>query len=174
MMGKEALGHIQKIKVGMHRIFLFKKIYFWFSAKCIRYFRFLFRPRIFFGASLIKSYCLQKQLDVNNTRHVFQILQFLFNSPSAHCNTFFPFYQDELEWGKENCIQIKRIREVNTAHKCANFIQNLSSPIACLLQVAELFEDMKKRVSRFNMHISSSSNPTDYTSLHKQRFILQV
>uniref|UniRef100_A0A673GW50 ATP-dependent RNA helicase TDRD9 n=1 Tax=Sinocyclocheilus rhinocerous TaxID=307959 RepID=A0A673GW50_9TELE len=59
--------------------------------------------------------------------------------------------EDELEWGKENCIQIKRIREV-----------------------AELFEDLKKRVSRFNMHISSSSNPTDYTSLHKQRFILQV
>uniref|UniRef100_A0A8C1SI07 ATP-dependent RNA helicase TDRD9 n=1 Tax=Cyprinus carpio TaxID=7962 RepID=A0A8C1SI07_CYPCA len=58
---------------------------------------------------------------------------------------------DELEWGKENCIQIKRIREV-----------------------AELFEDLKKRVSKFNMHISSSSNPTDYTSLHKQRFILQV
>ncbi|ROL49634.1 ATP-dependent RNA helicase TDRD9 [Anabarilius grahami] len=41
-------------------------------------------------------------------------------------------------------------------------------------KVAELFEDLKKRVSRFNMHISSSSNPTDYTSLHKQRFILQV
>uniref|UniRef100_A0A8C2F4M5 ATP-dependent RNA helicase TDRD9 n=1 Tax=Cyprinus carpio TaxID=7962 RepID=A0A8C2F4M5_CYPCA len=38
---------------------------------------------------------------------------------------------DELEWGKENCIQIKRIREV-----------------------AELFEDLKKRVSKFNMHIS--------------------
>uniref|UniRef100_A0A8C1SIK9 ATP-dependent RNA helicase TDRD9 n=1 Tax=Cyprinus carpio TaxID=7962 RepID=A0A8C1SIK9_CYPCA len=51
----------------------------------------------------------------------------------------------------KNCIQIKRIREV-----------------------AELFEDLKKRVSKFNMHISSSSNPTDYTSLHKQRFILQV
>uniref|UniRef100_A0A672Q1U8 ATP-dependent RNA helicase TDRD9 n=1 Tax=Sinocyclocheilus grahami TaxID=75366 RepID=A0A672Q1U8_SINGR len=61
-----------------------------------------------------------------------------------------PKVKDELEWGKENCIQIKRIREV-----------------------AELFEDLKKRVSRFNMHISSSSNPTDYTSLHKQRFILQ-
>uniref|UniRef100_A0A672Q1T8 ATP-dependent RNA helicase TDRD9 n=1 Tax=Sinocyclocheilus grahami TaxID=75366 RepID=A0A672Q1T8_SINGR len=74
------------------------------------------------------------------------------NVSSVHTlNTFvFSKYQDELEWGKENCIQIKRIREV-----------------------AELFEDLKKRVSRFNMHISSSSNPTDYTSLHKQRFILQ-
>uniref|UniRef100_A0A9J8ASI1 ATP-dependent RNA helicase TDRD9 n=1 Tax=Cyprinus carpio carpio TaxID=630221 RepID=A0A9J8ASI1_CYPCA len=70
----------------------------------------------------------------------------------VHSDTFvFSKYQDELEWGKENCIQIKRIREV-----------------------AELFEDLKKRVSKFNMHISSSSNPTDYTSLHKQRFILQV
>ncbi|XP_052007459.1 ATP-dependent RNA helicase TDRD9 [Xyrauchen texanus] len=59
--------------------------------------------------------------------------------------------KDELEWGKENCIQIKRIREV-----------------------AELFEDLKKRVSKFNMLISSSSNPTDYTNLHKQKFILQL
>lgn len=59
--------------------------------------------------------------------------------------------KDELEWGKENCIQIKQIREV-----------------------AELFEDLKNRVSRFNMHITTTSNPTDYTNLHKQRFILQV
>ncbi|KAA0718071.1 ATP-dependent RNA helicase TDRD9 [Triplophysa tibetana] len=59
--------------------------------------------------------------------------------------------KDELDWGKENCIQIKQIREV-----------------------AELFEDLKNRVSRFNMNISRTSNPTDYTSLHKQRFFLQV
>ncbi|XP_056089120.1 ATP-dependent RNA helicase TDRD9 [Rhinichthys klamathensis goyatoka] len=92
-------------------------------------------------------------------------LSFAQNVPSdfiAFVNAFKAWYtsrakgelrhpKDELEWGKENCIQIKRIREV-----------------------AELFEDLKKRVSRFNMHISSSSNPTDYTSLHKQRFILQV
>lgn len=92
-------------------------------------------------------------------------LSFAQNVPSdfiAYVNAFKAWYtsrakgelrhpKDELEWGKENCIQIKRIREV-----------------------AELFEDLKKRVSRFNMHISSSSNPTDYTSLHKQRFILQV
>uniref|UniRef100_A0A671RAY6 ATP-dependent RNA helicase TDRD9 n=1 Tax=Sinocyclocheilus anshuiensis TaxID=1608454 RepID=A0A671RAY6_9TELE len=91
-------------------------------------------------------------------------LSFAQNLPSdliAFVNAFKAWYtsrakgelrhpKDELEWGKENCIQIKRIREV-----------------------AELFEDLKKRVSRFNMHISSSSNPTDYTSLHKQRFILQ-
>uniref|UniRef100_A0A9J8BQK5 ATP-dependent RNA helicase TDRD9 n=1 Tax=Cyprinus carpio carpio TaxID=630221 RepID=A0A9J8BQK5_CYPCA len=92
-------------------------------------------------------------------------LSFAQNVPSdliAFVNAFKAWYtsrakgelrhpKDELEWGKENCIQIKRIREV-----------------------AELFEDLKKRVSKFNMHISSSSNPTDYTSLHKQRFILQV
>ncbi|KAF4105894.1 ATP-dependent RNA helicase TDRD9 isoform X3 [Onychostoma macrolepis] len=92
-------------------------------------------------------------------------LSFAQNVPSdfiAFVNAFKAWYtsrakgelrhpKDELEWGKENCIQIKRIREV-----------------------AELFEDLKKRVSKFNMHISSSSNPTDYTSLHKQRFVLQV
>ncbi|XP_036398195.1 ATP-dependent RNA helicase TDRD9 [Megalops cyprinoides] len=59
--------------------------------------------------------------------------------------------KDELEWGKENCIQIKRIREV-----------------------AELFEDLKKRVAQFNMHLSEKSPPTDYANVHKQRFILQI
>ncbi|XP_066535114.1 ATP-dependent RNA helicase TDRD9 isoform X2 [Hoplias malabaricus] len=59
--------------------------------------------------------------------------------------------KDELEWGKENCIQIKRIREV-----------------------AELFEELKKRVTQFNMNVTESSSPLAYTSLHKQKFILQV
>uniref|UniRef100_A0A674E0Y2 ATP-dependent RNA helicase TDRD9 n=1 Tax=Salmo trutta TaxID=8032 RepID=A0A674E0Y2_SALTR len=59
--------------------------------------------------------------------------------------------KDELEWGKENCIQIKRIREV-----------------------AELYEDLKKRASQFNMHVIENPLPMDYSSLHKQRFILQV
>uniref|UniRef100_A0AAY4CCJ2 ATP-dependent RNA helicase TDRD9 n=1 Tax=Denticeps clupeoides TaxID=299321 RepID=A0AAY4CCJ2_9TELE len=54
----------------------------------------------------------------------------------------------ELEWGKENCIQIKRIREV-----------------------AELFEDLKKRVAQFNMHINNSESPPDQNT---QMFILQV
>ncbi|KAF4079991.1 hypothetical protein AMELA_G00184670 [Ameiurus melas] len=57
---------------------------------------------------------------------------------------------DELEWGKENCIQIKRIREV-----------------------AELFEDLKNRVSQFNTHISETSSPSDYTSARTQKFIVQ-
>ncbi|XP_055087287.1 ATP-dependent RNA helicase TDRD9 [Periophthalmus magnuspinnatus] len=59
--------------------------------------------------------------------------------------------KDELDWGKENFIQIKRIREV-----------------------AELFEDLKTRVSQFNMHIPESSQPLDYTSTHQQKFILEV
>lgn len=44
----------------------------------------------------------------------------------------------------------------------------------CVLQVAELFEDLKSRVSQFNMHISETSSPSDYTSVHTQKFILQV
>nr|XP_046268052.1 ATP-dependent RNA helicase TDRD9 isoform X1 [Scatophagus argus] len=59
--------------------------------------------------------------------------------------------KDELDWGKENFIQIKRIREV-----------------------AELYEDLKKRVSQFNMHVSENTDPWDYTSTHRQKFILQV
>ncbi|XP_022606674.1 ATP-dependent RNA helicase TDRD9 [Seriola dumerili] len=58
--------------------------------------------------------------------------------------------KDELDWGRENFIQIKRIREV-----------------------AELYEDLKKRVSQFNMHVQDNE-PSDYTSTHKQKFILQV
>ncbi|XP_053191129.1 ATP-dependent RNA helicase TDRD9 [Scomber japonicus] len=59
--------------------------------------------------------------------------------------------KDELDWGKENFIQIKRIREV-----------------------AELYEDLKKRVQQFNMHVPDNDQPSDYTSIHKQKFILQV
>ncbi|XP_060919687.1 ATP-dependent RNA helicase TDRD9 [Labrus mixtus] len=59
--------------------------------------------------------------------------------------------KDELDWGKENFIQIKRIREV-----------------------AELYEDLKKRVSQFNMHVQENPQPLDYTNAHRQKFILQV
>uniref|UniRef100_A0AAQ5X687 ATP-dependent RNA helicase TDRD9 n=1 Tax=Amphiprion ocellaris TaxID=80972 RepID=A0AAQ5X687_AMPOC len=47
----------------------------------------------------------------------------------------------------------------------------------CLIigqSVAELYEDLKKRVSQFNMHVSEDSQSSDYSSTHKQRFILQV
>ncbi|KAK2826057.1 hypothetical protein Q5P01_020271 [Channa striata] len=59
--------------------------------------------------------------------------------------------KEELDWGKENFIQIKRIREV-----------------------AELYEDLKKRVSQFNMHVPQDIQPLDYTNTHRQKFILQV
>ncbi|KAM6961268.1 ATP-dependent RNA helicase TDRD9 [Aplochiton taeniatus] len=59
--------------------------------------------------------------------------------------------KDELEWGKENFVQIKRIREV-----------------------AELYVDLKKRMAQFNMQVVENPPPMDYTSLHKQRFILQI
>uniref|UniRef100_A0A3P8UNC6 ATP-dependent RNA helicase TDRD9 n=1 Tax=Cynoglossus semilaevis TaxID=244447 RepID=A0A3P8UNC6_CYNSE len=58
---------------------------------------------------------------------------------------------DELDWGKENFIQIRRIKEV-----------------------AELYEDLKKRVAQFNMLVPEDSQPSDYTSTHRQKFILQV
>ncbi|XP_063073418.1 ATP-dependent RNA helicase TDRD9 [Engraulis encrasicolus] len=59
--------------------------------------------------------------------------------------------KDELDWGKQNCISIKRVREV-----------------------AELYEDLKKRVAQFNMKTSQNPCSLDYTSLHIQKFILQV
>uniref|UniRef100_A0A671WK84 ATP-dependent RNA helicase TDRD9 n=1 Tax=Sparus aurata TaxID=8175 RepID=A0A671WK84_SPAAU len=40
--------------------------------------------------------------------------------------------------------------------------------------VAELYEDLKKRVSRFNMHVPEEPQSLDYTNTHLQKFILQV
>ncbi|XP_061650873.1 ATP-dependent RNA helicase TDRD9 isoform X1 [Phyllopteryx taeniolatus] len=59
--------------------------------------------------------------------------------------------KDELDWGKENFIQIKRIREV-----------------------AELYEDLKKRVKQFNICVTENSQPLDYTSMHTHKLILQM
>ncbi|XP_076014599.1 ATP-dependent RNA helicase TDRD9 [Genypterus blacodes] len=59
--------------------------------------------------------------------------------------------KDELAWGKRNFIQIKRIKEV-----------------------AELYEDLKKRVSQFNIHVEENAQVYDYTTTHRQKFILQV
>lgn len=42
------------------------------------------------------------------------------------------------------------------------------------MQVAELFEDLKTRVSLFNMHVTGKSPSKDYGSVNKQTFILQV
>uniref|UniRef100_A0A3P9M1E0 RNA helicase n=1 Tax=Oryzias latipes TaxID=8090 RepID=A0A3P9M1E0_ORYLA len=71
------------------------------------------------------------------------------NLPRFHFGRLFNC--DELNWGKENFIQIKSIREV-----------------------AELYEELKTRVSQFNMHVTEDTQLPDYTSIHKQRFILQV
>uniref|UniRef100_A0A3B3HCN0 RNA helicase n=1 Tax=Oryzias latipes TaxID=8090 RepID=A0A3B3HCN0_ORYLA len=50
-----------------------------------------------------------------------------------------------------------------------NFIQ-----IKSIREVAELYEELKTRVSQFNMHVTEDTQLPDYTSIHKQRFILQV
>ncbi|XP_067847822.1 ATP-dependent RNA helicase TDRD9 [Heptranchias perlo] len=61
------------------------------------------------------------------------------------------FPRAELEWGKSNYIQIKRIKEV-----------------------AQLYEELKERIQRFNIYIDHHHGCTNEESVHKQRFILQV
>ncbi|KAL2102408.1 hypothetical protein ACEWY4_001576 [Coilia grayii] len=41
-------------------------------------------------------------------------------------------------------------------------------------KVAELYEDLKKRVAQFNMRTGHSPDSLDYTNLHIQKFILQI
>lgn len=43
-----------------------------------------------------------------------------------------------------------------------------------LVQVAELYEELKKRVSQFNMKVPEDVQTLDYTSTHRLKFILQV
>ncbi|KAM7164885.1 ATP-dependent RNA helicase TDRD9 isoform 2-T2 [Macrochelys suwanniensis] len=59
--------------------------------------------------------------------------------------------KEELDWGRSNYIQIKRIREV-----------------------AELFEELKNRIKSFNMYINTQPPVMDQEYKYKQRFILQV
>uniref|UniRef100_A0A670IA43 ATP-dependent RNA helicase TDRD9 n=1 Tax=Podarcis muralis TaxID=64176 RepID=A0A670IA43_PODMU len=59
--------------------------------------------------------------------------------------------QDELDWGRSNYIHIKRIREV-----------------------AELYEELKKRMGVFNMEVNPHPPAMDQDHVYKQRFILQV
>uniref|UniRef100_A0A7M4FC31 Tudor domain containing 9 n=1 Tax=Crocodylus porosus TaxID=8502 RepID=A0A7M4FC31_CROPO len=58
---------------------------------------------------------------------------------------------EELDWGRSNYIQIKRIREV-----------------------AELFEELKNRIKSFNMHVNTQPPAMDQEYEFKQRFILQI
>ncbi|XP_031211814.1 ATP-dependent RNA helicase TDRD9 isoform X8 [Mastomys coucha] len=59
--------------------------------------------------------------------------------------------KDELDWGRLNYIQIKRIREV-----------------------AELYEELKNRISQFNMFVDPRHPALDQEYPYKQRFVLQV
>ncbi|KYO45366.1 putative ATP-dependent RNA helicase TDRD9 [Alligator mississippiensis] len=59
--------------------------------------------------------------------------------------------KEELDWGRSNYIQIKRIREV-----------------------AELFEELKNRIKSFNMHVNTQPLAMDQEYEFKQRFILQI
>ncbi|KAK9409401.1 putative ATP-dependent RNA helicase TDRD9 [Crotalus adamanteus] len=59
--------------------------------------------------------------------------------------------KNEVDWGRSNYIHIKRIREV-----------------------AELYEELKKRVGIFNMYVDTHSPIMDQEHAYKQRFILQV
>ncbi|XP_077036874.1 ATP-dependent RNA helicase TDRD9 [Agelaius phoeniceus] len=59
--------------------------------------------------------------------------------------------KEELEWGRSNCVHINKIKEV-----------------------AELYHNLKKRVSAFNMHVKAQPSPMDQEYVCKQRFILQV
>lgn len=42
------------------------------------------------------------------------------------------------------------------------------------VQVAELYEDLKNRVSQFNMKVPEDTQSLDYTSANREKFILQV
>ncbi|KAM9777467.1 ATP-dependent RNA helicase TDRD9 [Neosynchiropus ocellatus] len=59
--------------------------------------------------------------------------------------------KEELDWGNENLIQVKRIREV-----------------------AEQYEELKRRVRVFNMLAADSPESLHYTGIHKRNFILQM
>uniref|UniRef100_A0A8C3I5A0 Tudor domain containing 9 n=1 Tax=Chrysemys picta bellii TaxID=8478 RepID=A0A8C3I5A0_CHRPI len=74
------------------------------------------------------------------------------NIPCMHyIINFLCALQEELDWGRANYIQIKRIREV-----------------------AELFEELKNRIKPFNMYINTQPPVLDQEYMYKQRFILQV
>ncbi|CAH2328578.1 ATP-dependent RNA helicase TDRD9 [Pelobates cultripes] len=60
------------------------------------------------------------------------------------------FPKDELEWGRANYFQIKRLRDVSA-----------------------LYEELKERVSHYNMHVTSNVS-TDPDYKYKQRFVLQI
>ncbi|XP_063803508.1 ATP-dependent RNA helicase TDRD9 isoform X2 [Pseudophryne corroboree] len=60
------------------------------------------------------------------------------------------FPKEEMEWGKSNYFQIRRIREV-----------------------AALYDELKKRIAHFNMRVTQQP-PKDHVYKHKQLFVLQI
>ncbi|CAB1330971.1 unnamed protein product [Coregonus sp. 'balchen'] len=78
--------------------------------------------------------------------------------------------QGELHLDQEDQRGIETSISRNT-HQVTQ-IPDLTLPL-CDPQVAELYEDLKERVSQFNMHVIENPAPMDYSSLHKQRFIQQ-
>ncbi|XP_050191582.1 ATP-dependent RNA helicase TDRD9 [Myiozetetes cayanensis] len=59
--------------------------------------------------------------------------------------------KEEYEWGRSNCIHVKRMKEV-----------------------AELFYNLKRRVKAFNMYVNAQPSAMNQECMNKQRFILQV
>lgn len=54
-------------------------------------------------------------------------------------------------------------------------MQNLQFKVVrFVVQVAELYEDLKCRVAQFNMKVPEDTASLDYTSANRERFILQV
>uniref|UniRef100_A0A8D0EL96 Tudor domain containing 9 n=1 Tax=Strix occidentalis caurina TaxID=311401 RepID=A0A8D0EL96_STROC len=81
------------------------------------------------------------------------------------------------ENSKSDCIAL-----VNAFKTFTNrFYFNLWTVLICLIcnlafqfQVAELYYDLKKRVSAFNMYVETEPSAKDQECVYKQRFILQV
>ncbi|XP_041903664.1 ATP-dependent RNA helicase TDRD9 isoform X2 [Corvus kubaryi] len=69
----------------------------------------------------------------------------------SDCIAIVNAFREELEWGRSNFVHINKIKEV-----------------------AELFHNLKRRVSAFNMHVKAQPSAMDQEYVHKQRFILQV
>ncbi|NXH77020.1 TDRD9 helicase, partial [Hydrobates tethys] len=76
---------------------------------------------------------------------------FFAGNSKSDCIAIVNAFKEELEWGRSNCIHIKKIREV-----------------------AELFHNLKKRVRAFNMCVNAQPSAKDQECVYKQRFILQV
>uniref|UniRef100_A0A8C3WCV0 ATP-dependent RNA helicase TDRD9 n=1 Tax=Catagonus wagneri TaxID=51154 RepID=A0A8C3WCV0_9CETA len=53
-------------------------------------------------------------------------------------------------------------------------LSDIERTILLLKEVAELYEELKSRISQFNMHVDSRRPVMDQEHPHKQRFILQV